>query len=150
MHSLIKTSFAALTAASLAACGGSKSADSGADSAAAPADVATTPAAAETTAAAADAAPAAFGICKSCHAVEKGKTLIGPSLAGIVGTKAGDMPGYEASPALKASGLTWDEATLDKWLENPMKLVPGTRMTYAGQADPAKRQEIIAYLKTLK
>ena len=69
---------------------------------------------------------------------------------GIVGTKAGDVPGYDFSPALKASGLTWDEATLDKWLENPMKLVPGTRMTYAGQSDPAKRKDLIAYLKTLK
>ncbi|WP_225207432.1 c-type cytochrome [Novosphingobium huizhouense] len=100
--------------------------------------------------AAADAAPPAFGICKSCHAVEKGKTVIGPSLYGIVGTKAGDVPGYAFSPALKGSGLVWDEATLDKWLENPMKLVPGTRMSYAGQSDPAKRKAIIAYLKTLK
>lgn len=98
----------------------------------------------------ADAAPAAFGICKSCHAVEKGKTLIGPSLYGIVGTKAGDVAGYSFSPALKGSRLVWDEATLDKWLENPMKLVPGTRMSYAGQADPEKRKAIIAYLKTLK
>ncbi|BEV02317.1 c-type cytochrome [Novosphingobium olei] len=103
---------------------------------------------AETTVA--DAAPAAFGICKSCHAVEKGKTVIGPSLYGIVGTKAGDVAGYSFSPALKGSGLVWDEATLDKWLENPMKLVPGTRMSYAGQADPEKRKAIIAYLKTLK
>lgn len=99
---------------------------------------------------AADAAPPAFGICKSCHAVEKGKTLIGPSLYGIVGTKAGDVAGYPFSPALKGSGLVWDEVTLDKWLENPMKLVPGTRMSYAGQADPEKRKAIIAYLKTLK
>ncbi|MDF8332900.1 c-type cytochrome [Novosphingobium cyanobacteriorum] len=100
--------------------------------------------------AAANAAPPAFGICKSCHAIEPGKTLIGPSLAGIYGAKAGDMQGYQASPALKAANLTWDEATLDKWLANPMALVPGTRMTYAGQTDPAKRQQIIAYLKTLK
>ncbi|OYW50701.1 MAG: hypothetical protein B7Z34_04445 [Novosphingobium sp. 12-62-10] len=101
-------------------------------------------------AAAADAAPASFGICKSCHSLEKGKTLIGPSLAGIYGTKAGDAPGYAASPALKASGLTWDDATLDKWLESPLTLVPGTRMSYAGQADPEKRKAIIAYIKTLK
>jgi cytochrome c len=148
---ILKTSIAAVMTASLAACGGSGNKDSGTEQAAAPADVATTPMAAETTtAAAADAAPVAFGICKSCHSVEKGKSLIGPSLFGIVGTKAGDVPGYSFSPALKASGLTWDDATLDKWLENPMKLVPGTRMTYAGQTDPAKRQAIIAYLKTLK
>lgn len=98
----------------------------------------------------ADAAPAAFGICKSCHAIAPGKTLIGPSLAGVYGTGAGAVAGYAFSPALARSGLTWDDATLDKWLENPMKLVPGTAMTYAGQPDAAKRKAIIAYLKTLK
>jgi len=98
----------------------------------------------------ANAAPSAFAICKSCHSVEQGKTVIGPSLFAIVGTKAGGVAGYSSSPAMKASGLTWDDATLDAYLAGPMKTVPGTRMTYAGQADPAKRAEIIAYLKTLK
>lgn len=136
---------AASLAGSLAACGGAKQED------AAPADATTTTeAASATTSAAADAAPAAFLQCKSCHAVEKGKNLIGPSLAGIVGTKAGDIAGYTFSPALKASGLTWDDATLDKWLESPMKLVPGTKMTFAGLPDAAKRKEVIEYLKTLK
>lgn len=76
--------------------------------------------------------------------------MIGPSLFAIVGTKAGEVPGYPFSAAMKASGLTWDDATLDAFLTSPMKLVPGTRMTYAGQGDPAKRKEIIEYLKTLK
>ncbi|WP_225009966.1 c-type cytochrome [Novosphingobium percolationis] len=148
---MIKLADLSLTVAlslALAACGGAKQDNAPAADNAAQAPAA--PAAETTPVAAADAAPAAFGICKSCHAVEKGKTLIGPSLAGIVGTKAGDVAGYDFSPALKASNLTWDEATLDKWLENPMKLVPGTRMTYAGQVDPEKRKAIIAYLKTLK
>lgn len=95
-------------------------------------------------------APPAFGICRSCHSIEKGQTIIGPSLVGVYGTKAGDIPGYDFSPALKASGLVWNDATLDKWLTNPVALVPGTRMGYAGQPDPAKRAAIIAYLKTLK
>ncbi len=146
MIKLLNLTLTAALAASLAACGGSKQEEAPAQSTAAEAP--TTPEAAPV--AAADAAPAAFGICKSCHSVEKGKTLIGPSLAGIVGAKAGDLGGYVASPALKAANLTWDDATLDKWLENPMKLVPGTRMTYAGQADPEKRKAIIEYLKTLK
>ncbi|MCW1382354.1 c-type cytochrome [Novosphingobium sp. KCTC 2891] len=151
MKMLMKVSLSVALAAGVSACGGAKQEDTAqtADTSA----PAAAPAAADTaatTAVAANAAPAAFGICKSCHAVEKGKTVIGPSLFGIVGTKAGDVPGYSFSPALKASGLTWDDATLDKWLENPMKLVPGTRMTYAGQADAAKRKEIIDYLKTLK
>jgi cytochrome c len=95
------------------------------------------------------ASPPAFGICRSCHSVEKGQTVVGPSLFGVYGTRAGDVPGYDFSPALKQSGLVWNDATLDKWLANPVGLVPGTRMGYAGQADPAKRQQIIAYLKGL-
>ena len=95
------------------------------------------------------AAPPAFGICRSCHSVEKGQTVVGPSLFGVYGTRAGDVPGYDFTPDLKRSGLVWDDATLDKWLTNPVALVPGTRMGYAGQSDPAKRRQIIAYLKGL-
>ena len=132
----------------LVACGGTKKEETpAADNAVPTSGTAGAPA---SSTAAADAAPAAFAICKSCHSVEKGKQMIGPSLAGIYGTKAGEVPGYTFSAAMKASGLTWDDATLDKFLTSPMKTVPGTRMTYAGQSDPAKRAELIAYLKTLK
>jgi len=126
----------------LAGCGGSKQEDAAATDSAGAA-----PAAAV---AASDAKPAAYAQCAACHSVEPGKHGIGPSLHGVYGTKAGDIPGYAFSDKLKASGLTWDDATLDKWLAGPMKLVPGTKMTYAGMSDPAKRAEIIAYLKTLK
>lgn len=146
MRMVVKSACAAGLALALSACGGAKQEETPAGGNA-PAD---TPAPAATPTTAADGAPPAFGICKSCHSVEKGKNMIGPSLAGIVGTKAGDVAGFSFSPALKGSGLTWDDATLDKWLENPMKLVPGTRMTYSGQPDPAKRKAIIEYLKTLK
>lgn len=145
MNAFAKAGVAAVLIANLAACG-SPAPEQGATEG----STAAAPSAATPVAMAADGAPAAFGICKSCHAVEKGKNGIGPSLAGIYGTKAGDVAGYAFSPALKASGLTWDDATLDKWLESPMKLVPGTRMTYAGQADPEKRKAIVAYIKTLK
>lgn len=107
-----------------------------------------TPAAATT--AAAGAKPVAFAQCSSCHAVEPGKHGIGPSLAGVYGTKSGELAGYAFSEPMKQAGLTWDDATLDAYLTNPMKMVPGTKMTYAGMADPAKRQDVIAYLKTLK
>lgn len=148
---------ASALAGALAACGGSKDEASTGDTAAPVAapqpasapEAATSPAAASP-AVAANASPPAFAICKSCHSVEKGKHMIGPSLFAIVGTKAGEVPGYPFSAAMKASGLTWDDATLDAFLTSPMKLVPGTRMTYAGQSDPAKRKEIIEYLKTLK
>lgn len=148
---------------SLAACGGSK--DEAADEAAAPAAEATTDAAADTAApaeattteaaateaaSAAGAAPTAFAICKTCHSPEKGKNMIGPSLFAVYGTKAGEVPGYTFSDAMKKSGLTWDDATLDTYLTNPMKMVPGTKMTYAGQPDAAKRKELIEYLKSLK
>ena len=93
--------------------------------------------------------PPAFGICRSCHSVEKGQTVVGPSLFGVYGTRAGDVTGYDFTPDLKSSGLVWNDATLDKWLTNPIGLVPGTRMGYAGQPDPEKRKLIIAYLKTL-
>ena len=132
---------AAVLAAGLAACGAPKD-----DTAVAPTDQPT----ASASVAAADARPASFAQCAACHSVEKGKHGIGPSLAGIYGTKAGDIAGYEFSDALKGSGLTWDDATLDKWLAGPMKLVPGTKMTFAGMTDEAKRKELIAYLKTLK
>lgn len=135
----------AALAFALAGCGGSKPEEAPASDTDASAGVA--PAAA---AAAGDAKPAAYAQCAACHSVEPGKHGIGPSLHGVYGTKAGDIPGFAFSEKLKASGLTWDDATLDKWLAGPMKLVPGTKMSYAGMNDPAKRAEIIAYMKTLK
>jgi cytochrome c len=100
-------------------------------------------------AAARGAAPLSFGICRSCHSVEKGQTIVGPSLWGIYGTRMGDVPGYDFSAGMKASGLILDDATLDAWLANPAALVPGTRTGHAIERDPAQRRLIIAYLKTL-
>jgi len=94
--------------------------------------------------------PVAFAQCMSCHTVEAGRNLIGPSLHGVVGRKAASLPGYAYSDALKKSGLTWDEATLDKWLTAPPKLVPGTKMTFFGLPDPAKRKELIDWLAQQK
>ena len=96
-------------------------------------------------------APTAFGICGACHAVVRGQSGgMGPNLAGVYGRKAGTLAGYEYSSALKAKHVVWNAATLDKWLTSPQAFVPGTKMSYAGQSDPAKRAQIIAYLKTLK
>ena len=104
---------------------------------------------AEASQAAAGEPPAGFVQCKICHTTDPGKHLIGPSLAGVYGKPAAIAAGYPYSAALKQTGLTWDDATLDRFLEAPMKTVPGTRMTYAGLKDPAARREIVAYLKTL-
>lgn len=101
-------------------------------------------------AAAPGARPAAFAQCAACHSVEPGKNGVGPTLAGVFGAKAGAVPGYAYSEANRNSGLTWDEATLDEYLTAPMKKMPGTKMAFAGVADPARRKDLIDYLKTLK
>jgi cytochrome c2 len=75
---------------------------------------------------------------------------VGPSLAGVFGAKAGHAEGYNYSSAMLESGLTWDEATLDKYLGAPMQTVTGTKMAFAGIKDEAKRKEVIEYLKALK
>ena len=72
-----------------------------------------------------------------------------PALKGIVGRKPGAMAGYAFSPALKAKGGTWTDASLDAYLANPSAAIPGTKM-FAADHDAAERAAIIAYLKTLK
>lgn len=106
-----------------------------------------TPTPTATTAAATE--PAAFAPCKTCHSVEPGKNGIGPSLAGIFGDKAATVPGFEFSDAMKNSGLTWSQPTLDRYLTDPRGVVPGTKMSFGGVKDAAQRQAIINYLKTL-
>lgn len=105
-------------------------------------------AAAKPVAVAAVTPPAAFARCAVCHDAEKGgATKIGPNLWGVYGTKAGEIKGFAFSDALKNSGLKWDDATLDQWISGPMKMVPGTAMAFPGIKDPAKRAEIVAFLK---
>jgi cytochrome c len=87
--------------------------------------------------------------CSACHSIVEHKKLIGPSLFGVVGRKSGSED-FAYSDANKNSGLTWDEATLDKYLTSPRTVVPGTKMTYAGLKDDAKRADLIAYLATVK
>ena len=85
----------------------------------------------------------------ACHATEPGVNKIGPSLAGVVGRKSGSGAGFNYSPALKAANITWDEQTLDKWLQNPMGDVHGSRM-FLTVPNATDRQIVIAYLETLK
>ncbi len=88
--------------------------------------------------------------CAICHAIKKGKKKIGPSLFGIVGRKAATSTGFRFSHALKKSKLPWDEATLDKFVKKPRKMVKGTRMAFGGLRSKKDRANLIAYLKTLK
>jgi cytochrome c len=88
--------------------------------------------------------------CAVCHTVEAGKNKIGPSLAGILGRKAGSVPGYTYTDANKNSGVTWDEQNLDTYLTDPKKFVPGTKMLFAGVKSDDDRKALIAYLKQQK
>lgn len=97
-------------------------------------------------------APATWTRCAVCHdATRGGPNKIGPNLYGVVGKKAGThAAGFKYSDGLKKSGLTWNAATLDKWIENPRALVPNTMMAFPGLKDPAKRAELVGYLTSLK
>ena len=88
--------------------------------------------------------------CSICHAAQPGKNGVGPSLYGVVGRKTGEEPGFHYSPANQGANLTWDAATLDKYLQAPRATIPGTTMTYGGLKDDTKRGDLIAYLATLK
>ena len=90
---------------------------------------------------------AVFVTCKTCHAIEEGVNKIGPSLHAVVGRKAGQIPGFAYSSANKNSGITWTPEKLFQYLEAPQRVVPGTKMTFAGFSDPQKRADVIAYLK---
>jgi cytochrome c2 len=87
--------------------------------------------------------------CATCHATEAGQNKIGPSLAGIVGSKSGTVPGFNFSPAMKNADITWDDAELDKFLANPTGDVHGTRM-FVNLPSESDRQNVIDYLHTLK
>jgi nitrite reductase (NO-forming) len=87
-----------------------------------------------------------FRKCQACHSMEPGKTLLGPSLAGIIGRKAGTEPGYNYSPAMKQSGFVWDAAILAAYLADPAKTIPGNRMPFPGLKTENDRRDIIAFL----
>ena len=87
-----------------------------------------------------------FRKCQACHSLEAGKNGIGPSLANIVGEKAATVPGFNFSPAMRASNLTWDAATLDAYLTDPQKVVPGTKMPFPGLKTDRERSAVIAFL----
>lgn len=88
--------------------------------------------------------------CAACHTVEAGKNKMGPTLAGVVGRKAGAVDGYSYSEPLKSSGKSWDEATLDAWIKEPKAVIPGTKMIFPGIPADADRANVVAYLATLK
>ena len=88
---------------------------------------------------------AVYGRCLGCHAIDFDGA--GPRHRGLFGRVAGTLPGFDYSTAMKESGIVWDAETLDAFLAAPRDIVPGTRMTYAGVADPQERADLIAYLE---
>lgn len=85
--------------------------------------------------------------CMGCHSLDDND--VGPKHRGVVGRKAGSVPGYAYSAALKKSGITWTPAQLDRWLSGPQAMVPGAKM-YFSVANPQNRADIIAYLAQQK
>jgi cytochrome c len=86
-----------------------------------------------------------YARCLACHALAYDR--VGPRHCGLFGRRAGSVPQFSYSPAMKKSGIVWNDQTLDRFLTKPLKMVPGSAMTYDGVADPKDRSDLIAYLK---
>lgn len=87
--------------------------------------------------------------CRTCHSWKEGDNRLGPTLHGIVGRKAGSIEGFTYSQSMKQANLTWDEATLDKFIANPDSVFQNNNMKpFTGIADQATRQKIIEFMKT--
>ena len=90
---------------------------------------------------------AAFKKCAACHTIAPGGANgIGPNLWASMGKPHGHVAGFSYSDALKSVPGNWDFEGMDKWLANPKKYAPGTKMTFAGLGNPEERANLIAYL----
>src|SRR5215467_11480125 len=106
-------------------------------------------ASAQTTGADTDLGARVFRACTACHSVEKDRNMTGPSLAGVWNRKAGTLASFSRySDAMKHSGITWDQQSLDGYLKNPSEFMPGNHMTFAGIPDERARSSVIAFLKS--
>jgi cytochrome c len=89
-----------------------------------------------------------FAQCRTCHVTDAGVNKIGPSLHNIIGRTAGSAPGYTYSTANAGAGFVWTKEKLFQFLEKPQRVIPQTKMIYAGLPDAQKRADLIAYLET--
>jgi cytochrome c len=92
------------------------------------------------------AGEAIYSRCLACHALAYDRT--GPRHCGLFGRTAGSVKGFAYSQAMKRSKIVWNERTLDRFITDPLRTVPGTAMGYAGVKDPKERADLIAYLKS--
>ncbi len=90
-----------------------------------------------------------FEECAACHSLKAGETGVGPSLVGAMGRKAGENPDFRFSPAMRRSGITWDQTSLNDFIADPQKMVPDNRMPYSGLPDAKSRADLVAYLLTV-
>ena len=98
-----------------------------------------------------EAGKTAFKKCALCHTVETGKSnKIGPSLFGVVGRQSASLENFNYSDGMKKFDHAWDEQTLDLYLTDPRGTIPGTKMIFPGIKDKTERDDVIAYLETLK
>ena len=91
------------------------------------------------------AASRLYARCAACHALASDR--VGPRHCGLLGRRAGSVPGFSYTQAMKNSKLVWDDKTLDRFLAKPMAVVPGTSMTYDGVPNAQDRADLIAYLR---
>jgi cytochrome c2 len=92
-----------------------------------------------------------FEECASCHSTADGQNGVGPSLHGVIGRKAGNLVDYRYSAPMKRSGITWTAKSIDEFIADPQKLIPGNRMPFSGLPGAGDRADLIAYLeKTTK
>ena len=94
-----------------------------------------------------DAGRTVFAQCRSCHTITNGgMNMVGPNLHGVVGRHIGVAPNFNYSPPVKAADFSWDAEHLDRWIDNPQAMIPGTRMGFAGVRDATQRRDLIAYM----
>ena len=86
-----------------------------------------------------------YARCMACHALAVDR--VGPHHCGLFGRRAGSVPGFDYSIAMKRSRIVWNDKTLERFLTQPLRMVPGSTMTYDGVADPKDRADLIGYLK---
>ena len=92
-----------------------------------------------------------FAKCKACHEVEKGVNKVGPTLKGVIGRNVASVPDYAYSQAMKdfaKANPVWTDEMFLTYIENPRKVVPGTKMAFAGLKKPGDRADLLAYLKS--
>lgn len=87
-----------------------------------------------------------FGKCKACHEIATDKNKVGPTLHGVIGRKAGTVPGFKYSEAMAGADVTWEATTIAEYVAKPKEFVPGNKMAFAGLKKEDEIQDLVAYI----